>query len=209
MVFAACLAIVIYSVWFSHGTVNPGTRRAEVVESHLSPLSLQQISALDQKAFEQSLPQLRQAMEQHGAQAVADPETLTVITKKLRQCGEATPGYWPTVLQFIQFASSQMAPQAPPPGQQRRALSEILYVGLMRGIREEGKTILLDDGYLGNGQFTHCRIIFTQNPVRLTNALFRNCVFEFPITDAPSPYIKKVGRLLLGSNLGAVSIPTL
>jgi hypothetical protein len=99
-----------------------------------------------------------------------------------------------------------MAPNAPSPGQQPRALSDILFVGLMRGIREKGKTILLDGGYLGNGEFTNCRIIFTQNPVRMTNAVFRNCAFEIPITDPPSPYIKKVSQILLASNLGSVLI---
>ncbi len=79
----------------------------------------------------------------------------------------------------------------------------------MRGIREKGITMLLDDGYLGNGEFTNCRIIFTPNPVRLTNATFRNCVFEFPTTDPPSPFIKKVSQVLLSSNLDSVSIATL
>jgi len=79
----------------------------------------------------------------------------------------------------------------------------------MRGIREVDKTILLDDGYLENGEFTNCRIIFTQNPVRLTRAHFRNCAFEIPTTDPPNAYIKKVSHILLSSNLSSVSIPTL
>jgi hypothetical protein len=205
---AAGLALVSYSVWLGHRLVNPGARGGKV-EANLPPLTLQQISSLDQKTFEHSLAQLRQAIEQPGHQAVADQQTLTAIAGKLRQTGQSTPDYWPTVLQFIQFASSTMAPNAPPPGQQPSVLSDILSVGFMRGIREKGKTILLDDGDLGNGEFTNCRIIFTQNPVRLQNALFTNCVFEFPITDTPSPYLKKVSQILLSSNLGSVSIATL
>jgi hypothetical protein len=148
-------------------------------------------------------------MEEPSNKSVADQEVLTAIAGKLRQTDESTPDYWPAVLRFIQFASSTMAPNAPPPGQQPRILSDILSVGLMRGMREEGKTILLDDGNLGNGEFTNCRIIFTQNPVRLTNALFRNCVFEFPITDTPSPYKRKAIQILLSSNLASVLITNL
>jgi hypothetical protein len=85
-------------------------------------------------------------------------------------------------------------------------LSDILFVALMRGVREEGKTILLEDGYLENGEFTNCRIIFTQNPARLKNIIFRDCVFEIPTTDPPSPYIRKVSQILLSSNPGLVVI---
>jgi len=205
---AACLSMVGYWAVACKRSENPVETRAKV-KANLPPLTLKQISSLEQKTFEQSLPQLRQAMEQASHQAVADQQTLTAIAGKLRQTSESTPQYWPTVLHFIPFASSTMAPKAPPPGQQPRVLSDILSVGLMRGIREEGKTILLDDGYLGNGEFTNCRIIFTQNPVRLTNAVFRVCVFEIPTTDPPSPYIKKVSQILLSSNLSSVSIATL
>ena len=187
---------------------HPGVTRAKV-QASLPPLTLEQISSLDQKTFEHSLRQLRQAMEQPSLNVAADQEVLTALAGRLRQCSESTPDYWPTVLRFIPFASSRLAPNAPPPGQQPRVLSDILSVGLMRGIREEGKTILLDDGYLGNGEFRNCRIIFTPNPVRLTNAVFRYCVFEIPTTDPPTPYIKKVSQILLSSNLTSVSIATL
>ena len=134
---------------------------------------------------------------------------LEAITGKLRQTDEATPGYWPTVLRFIPVASSMTAPKAPPRGQRPRALSDILAVGLMRGVREEGTTILFDSGDLGKGEFTSCRIIFTENPVRLTHVVFRNCVFELPTADLPSPYLRKVSQMLLASKFSSVSTPTL
>jgi hypothetical protein len=171
--------------------------------------TLQQISALDQKPFEQSLRQLQHAVEQASPRPMANWQTLNAITGKLRRTPESAPDYWPAVLRFIQFASSRMALKAPPPGQQPRVLSEILSGGLMRGIREDGKTILLDEGDLGNGEFVNCRVIFTQNPVRLQNASFRGCVFELPVTDKPSPFLQKVSRLLLASNPRSVSIPSL
>lgn len=205
---AACLVIVGHRLSIDLRRAETGANRAQV-EASRPKLTLEQISSLDPKAFERSLPQLQQALAQPGPRTVASRETLTAIAKKLRQTGESTPGYWPATLRFIQFASSQTAPNAPPPGQPPRILSEILSRGLMRGIREKGITIKFDDGYLGNGEFTHCRIIFTPNPVQLTNATFRNCVFEIPISDHPSPYLRKVVQILLGSNLDSVSIPSL
>lgn len=205
---AACIAIVSYGVWIGHRKA-PSEAGSAKVDVNLPPPTLQQISSLDQKTFERSLPQLQQAIGRPIPKAVTNPETLAAIAGKLRQTNESARDYWPTVLRFIQFASSVIARNAPPPGQQPRVLSEILSVGLMRGIREKGKTILLDGGYLGNGEFTDCRIIFTPNPVRLTTALFRNCVFEIPTTNPPNAYIKKVGRILLSSDLRSVSIPTL
>jgi hypothetical protein len=178
-------------------------------EANQRTLTLQQISHLDQNGFEQSLPQLRQAMEHPAPKAVADPETLAAIAGKLRRADESTPDYWPTVLRFIPFASSRMAKNPLPQGQQPRFLSDILSVGLMRGVREVDKTILFDEGYLGNGEFKNCRIIFTQNPVRLTSAHFRNCVFELPTTDPPTAYTKIVSHILLSSDLSLVSISTL
>ncbi len=182
---------------------------AQGAAAHSQTVTLKRLSQLDQKTFGSSLPQLRRVIEQAGPQTAADPATLAAITAKLRQTPESSPEYWPTLLRFIPFASSHMAPNAPPPGQKPRALSEIVSVGLMRGIREVRRTILFDDGDLGNGEFTDCRIIFTDHPVRLTHATFRHCAFELPATDAPCTYLQKVCRLLLSSNLDSVSIPVL
>ena len=182
---------------------------AQGAAAHPQTVLLKRISQLDLKTFGSSLPQLQQAIDQAGPHATVDPATLAAITAKLRQTPESAPEYWPTVLRFIPFASSHMAPNAPPPGQKPRALSEIVSVGLMRGIREDRRTILFDDGDLGKGEFTNCRIVFTQHPVQLMHATFRHCAFELPATDAPSPYLQKVCRLLLSSDLDFVSIPAL
>ncbi len=204
----ACLAMVGYWAWTGHRKVNPVETPAKV-EANLPPLTLEQIASLDQQTFEHSLPQLRQAIRPPGPPSGADQETLAAIAGKLRQTGESTPDYWPTVLRFIEFESSRMAPNAPPPGQPPRVLSNILSRGLMRGIRVKGITMLFDGGNLGNGELTNCRVIFTQDPLRLRNTFFKNCVFEFPVTDTPSPFLKKFCQLVLSSNLGLVSIESL
>ena len=204
---AACVAIISVCACTGNWTVNSADGPAKV-HANRPPLTLGQIGHLDQMAFEHSLRQLQQAIDQSSPQAVVDQETLTAIAGKLRQTDESAADYWPTVLRFIQFASFMMAPKVPQ-GEQPKALSEILSVGIMRGIREFDKTILFDEGSLGNGSFTNCRIIFTQHAVRMQNVKFDVCAFEFPATDAPSPYLKKVSRKLLSSDLGSVSIPTL
>jgi hypothetical protein len=204
---AACMAIMGVCACTGNGTVNSAEGSAKV-DANRQPLTWEQISHLDQKAFEHSLRQLRQVIDQSSPQAVVDQETLTAITGKLRQTDESAADYWPTVLRFLQFTSFRMAPKVPQ-GEQPKALSEILSVGIMRGIQEFDKTILFDEGSLGNGRFTNCRIIFTQHAVQMQNVKFDVCAFEFPTTDTPSPYLKKVSRILLSSDLGSVAIPTL
>ncbi len=208
MICAVSLLMVSSSSCRRHPRAQAGETTA-TAQANLPPLTLQQIRELDQKTFEQSLPQLRDAIKRQGSQPAADPETLSAIAAKLRQTSESVPDYWPAVLGFIPFASSRMAPDAPTPGQQPRLLSAIVSVGLMRGIREKGVTMLFDSGDLGNGEFSNCRIIFTASPVRLTHAVFSQCAFELPTTDLPNPYVKRVCRILLASNLESVAIPTL
>ncbi len=204
---AACTVMVTGCACTGNRAVNSAESPAKV-GANRSPLTLEEISRLERKTFETSLPQLQDDIQQssHGA---ADLETLTAIRGKLQQADESAWDYWPTVLRFLQFASSRMAPNAPPSGQPARALTDILWVGIMRGIRPKGKTILFDGGSFGNSDFTDCRIIFTQNPVEMHHVVFRECTFEFPTTETPSPYLKKVCRILLASDLGSVSIPTL
>ncbi len=204
---AACLSMVSLGACTGNRTVN-SAEGPEKVDANRPALTLEQISYLDQKAFQHSLQQLRHVIEQSSPAAVVDQATLTSLTGKLRQTDESATDYWPTVLRFLQFASFHMAPKVPQ-GEQPKALSEILSVGIMRGIREFDKTILFDEGFLGNGSFTNCRIIFTQHAVQMQNVKFDVCAFEFPATDAPSPYLKKVSRILLSSDLGSISIPSL
>jgi hypothetical protein len=171
-------------------------------------LTLDEISRLDPKAFGLALPQLREAMRAAGSASVS-PATIATIGAELRQTGESTPDYWPTAVGFLQFASSHLAPSVLPAGQAPRRLSDILAVGIMRGIRETGKTILFDGGDLGNGEFIRCRIVFTARPVHMLNVQFKDCAFDFSPDAAPNPYLQEVIRALLASNLQSVSIASL
>lgn len=204
---ATCIVILSGSACRGDRIINAGDDRANADANHQS-LTLEQISHLDQKMFERSLPRLRELLEQTDSTARTGEETMSALTRKLRQTPESAPDYWSTVLRFLQFASGNIALKAPTHEPQKK-LSEILSVGIMRGIREYDQIIVFDEGFLGNGEFTNCRIIFTPKQVQMQNVVFKVCAFEFPTTDAPSPYLRKLCRILLSSDLSSVSIPTL
>jgi hypothetical protein len=208
-VIVACVAIIGYWGWVGVTMVDLGERMARV-ETNVQPFALKQISYFDQKTFERSLPQLRQVIEQSNPKPVADRETLTIIANRLRQTNESAPDYWPTVLQFIQFASSALTlpTDVPPPGSRYSKTSNVLCGNTVHCIEAAHSNILLDGGDIRASRFENCRIRFTQNPVKMSRVQFINCVFEMPVTNDPTPYLKDAARQLLASNLTSVSIPS-
>lgn len=187
------------------GTV--GTERLAASRSQ-QPSTLEGIGRLDQQSFNSSLPRLRQLLEQTDPSIWTGDATRSAITQKLRQTPESVPEYWPTMLRFLEFASANMALKAPT-NEPHKKLSEILSVGIMRGVREYDQIIVFDQGYLENGEFTNCRIVFTPQPVQMRGVSFKVCAFEFPATDAPNLYLKKLARILLASDLTSVAIANL
>jgi hypothetical protein len=172
-------------------------------------LSLEQLSRLDQKSFDHSLPQLRAALDRTNPDSGVNRETVTALQVRLRQADESSADYWPTVMQFLRFASSSISLKAPPPGEPPRRLSEVLSVGLMRGIRAFDKTYLFNGGSFGNSEFTNCQIIFTGNPVEMQGVVFKICVFDFSASGTLNSYLKRLCRILLSSDLADVSIKDL
>jgi hypothetical protein len=169
---------------------------------------LKELSNLDQKTFSESLLALRKVTEQPVADVQPTQPTLQQIALKLRQTNESSPDYWPTVLQFIQFASAGLSPNAPPPGKPQSSFSHNIGLGTKLHLVEQ--IVLLDGGDLGyDVTFERCRIIFTEKPVHMRGVKFIDCVFEIPATDVPSPYIRHVGTELLASNLQSVSMTIL
>ena len=167
-----------------------------------------ELANLDQKTFAKSLPALKEVSE-HSIQTV-QPTASTVenVIGKLRKTEEYSPDYWPALLQFIQFASTGLSLNAPSPGKPQSSLSG--NTGFGDTVRLVNQIVLLDGGDLGNEvTFERCRIMFTENPVHMKGVKFIDCVFEIPVTDAPSPYIKQVGTQLLASNLQSVSMTVL
>jgi hypothetical protein len=133
---------------------------------------------------------------------------LSGISEKLSKVDSSTPDYWPTVLQFLQFATAELAPtNVPAPGTLptlRTSSGNFFANNVFSGV-----TVVLDGGTLLGNRFDHCRIIFTDTPVNMTNVMFVNSVFEFPVSSVPSPYIQQASKALLASDLKTASIPKL
>jgi hypothetical protein len=176
--------------------------------------SLETFAVMDQKKFAESLPTLHTALSNPAAngnleQATPALRTLRQIAIKLRQTSESRPEYWPTVLQFIQFASFAMVPPSdvPPPDAKFWEMQNVSCSGLAHCIRASHSAILLDGGNIPGSIFYHCRIRFTENPTGLSGVIFNDCVFEMPASSNPSPYLKDATRILLAGNLTKVSFP--
>ncbi len=169
--------------------------------------SLREIGALDQKEFPKALPSLRKALEQPASEVRPDQGVLGKLMRRLRNVDESAPDYWPTVLQFIQFASAGLSAGAPAPGPPQ------IMIRSNKGFANLGPitntVVLLDGGDLGYTTFVKCRIVFTEHPVRMRNVMFVDCVFEMPKTDNPNPYLRRASQALLAANLKSVSIPSL
>jgi hypothetical protein len=163
---------------------------------------LNEISKLDQKQFAQSLPALRSIATLSVSEVEPSPSVLRIVAEKLRNTPEQSPDYWPTVLQYFQFATSGLSTNVPPPNQPRLTIAQLTLEGPI-----SGKTIELADGVrLENAVFLNCRIIFTNNPVEFRNVKFVDSVFEFPISVSPSKYIRRAVQALMASDLKTVPL---
>jgi hypothetical protein len=132
------------------------------------------------------------------------PTTLQAVAQKLLNTSEKSPDYWPTVLQFLNFASASISSSLPSTLVGVNASNTRLNDDTFTGFR-----ITLDGGEVKDSKFINSRIVFTTNPVRLENVTFMNCVFEMPVTDNPSPYLQKASQALLGSGLNSGSFSSL
>lgn len=187
-----------------------------ILETLLGISRLKQMAALEPREFAKALPLLQKiASEPLSSQSAPDQRTLQEIAFKLRVTPQTVPGYWPTVLQFIQFASSAMTPptDVPAPGPPNITASGNRCIGAYgeaggHCLTVSHRIILLDGGDIPGSRFYNCRVIFTQNPVGMRGVRFINCVFEMPVTSSPTPYLKDAARQLLASNLTSVSIPS-
>jgi len=192
------------------------TARLNTVEALLRELRasqspgpvLKEISKLSQKEFARSLPALRKIEQQPVTEVKPSPELLRDVAQRLLNTDKSEPDYWPAVLRFIAFASAGLSPDVPPPGKPNIVLGHVTSTGNIFGIVSH-QTVLLDGVSLVDEHFDHSRIIFTENPSQLRNVTFTDCVFEMPVLDNPNPYLQRVGRTLLASDLHSAVITSL
>jgi hypothetical protein len=162
-----------------------------------------EIISLDKKDFTRNLPALRTVAEQPIWKVAATGSDLHQIFKRLTDTNDSTPEYWPTVLQFLQFASSGLGSKAPPSGPSSIIASNSVFINAKQAFPSDS-IILLDGGSLQNTELLRDRIIFTNNPLKIRNVRFVDCAFELPVLSDPNPYLRQVARQLLASNLGNI-----
>lgn len=225
---AAALAIpaffFIYPEWKQMTEFRSGTttrldnldKQIGTLESHVLSIRAEQspdkvlneIGSLDQKSFTKALAALKRIVQNPIIETKPDLNLLQQILQKLRQTNESAPEYWPTLLQFLTFASAVFAPpDVPPRGQPPFELSHNM--GPVSVGSVDRSVVILDGGNIIDSKFERCRIVFTKNVALMQNVKFIDCVFEMPVTNTPTPFLKKASQMLLASNLKAVSIPTL
>ena len=183
-----------------------------ILRSAKSPAKvLNEIKDLKAEALAKNLPALHRVAELPVGQVKPTIPELREVTYNLRTVEESSDEYWPTVLQFIQFATSAMVPahDVPPPGSPHTTISrmECNPTIAIHCVKLSHRAVLLDGGSIPNSIFDHCRVIFTQNPVNLSGSVFNDCVFEMPVSSAPTPYLRNVTKVLLASDLSNVSFP--
>jgi hypothetical protein len=170
---------------------------------------LKELTSLPPPQFVKSLPVLRKIAEQPASSVKLVPEVLRAIAEKLRNTDPSAPEYWPTVLEFLRFASAGVSSDVPPEG------SAPFNWGMMDSVLDFGGktfehlTVLLDNVSIANARFDRCRIIFTQNRVEIRNVQFINCVFDVPVTDMPSPIVQQASKELLASDFRSLYIRSL
>jgi hypothetical protein len=175
------------------------------------PEILTRSSSISQDEFNKSLPSLRNAIQVAAqARGVVPNETLQQIAQKLGRTPESSPDYWPTVLQFIQFASGSFvtSTDVPPPDARFSQMSNVTCSRSAHCFSGSHCAVVLDGGSIPNSIFDHCRIRFTNNPIGLAGTRFIDCIFEMPTNiTQPTPYLKRSAKTLLASNLRQVTFP--
>jgi hypothetical protein len=164
------------------------------------------INGLDPLTFAKSLPALRKIVQKPASEMKPPEELLRSIADKLRNINPDSEEYWPTVLQFLNFASAQLESDVPPPGKPNIVIEKNAGYIPLGTIKRA--VVLLDGGELGSSRFENSRIIFTNNPVKFRDVVFINCSFQMPTENNPNDYLRKTGRVLLASDLQSVSFPS-
>jgi hypothetical protein len=163
---------------------------------------LNELAHLTETQFAENLSALKAVTEQPANEVETTTSVLQDVAMKLQNTDVNADDYWPTVLRFIQFASSRYSSTAPAAG---TPVNE--YLSNIDGPNFPSRGVYqLQGGYVRNETFRDSRIIFTNNPVIFQNVRFINCVFEFPNDNNPPPYLRNAGRELLVAGIQTATI---
>jgi hypothetical protein len=183
--------------------------RLDVIEGKLrdmqAPLApkkvMDELSLLTPRSLSRNLPALRKVAEQPTAKVTPTSLQISVISKNLLKVNSSVPDYWPTLLQFVEFASNASSSQAPAPGSDHVSKVSDIHSQGIGGIRFADKTTYELSGVIEGVAFRDDRIILTPGTV-LRNVRFVNCAFEFAggVDDAPKG-LRDAGQMLLASGL--------
>lgn len=166
---------------------------------------LRRVSQLPAGEFASALPELKTLTASHVSPGTLNRETIQAVAQKLGQIPETSAEYWPTVLQFIRFASAGVVLAGVPPPDAFPFISSSVSINLTRD-RFKNVKLVLNGGTLTRDIFYRCRVVFTNTPVKMYNVKFIDCVFEMPIDSNPSPYIKHASQQLIASDSQSVTI---
>jgi hypothetical protein len=170
----------------------------EITLARVSVKSLDDAAASSPEILQHALPILRKQMGQEPKAEITS-EAVQKIAATLEQVPETSPEYWPTVLQFIQFASTANAKNVPPPGSPLLRITGSRIIGEGAFSPKDHVVLRFDGGEVGDITFQNSRIIFTEHPVKLHNVRFIDCFFEMPNVERPNPYLQKAAKGLLAS----------
>ncbi|MBV9759826.1 MAG: hypothetical protein JO340_04610 [Acidobacteriaceae bacterium] len=165
---------------------------------------LGELGMLNVTELAKNLPALRKVAEQPPSEVRPTETAVEAVAVKLRQVNENAPDYWPTVLQFIQFASAGLSPDVPPRNSPYVTKMDDVYIS-GGGMPLDGRVLILKNGRLENLAIRNSRIVFS-GPMVLINVTFINCAFDFEFPNEssqplPSPYVRRTVQQLLASGI--------
>jgi hypothetical protein len=118
---------------------------------------LKELATAKPQVFAEALPALRSISEKPPA-GKSDPALLRALASKLTKVSDTTPEYWPTALRFIEFASSGLTADVPPPGSPVSHLADVVL--LQPKLQELSHQIVaLDYGRIVGFKFENCRYL--------------------------------------------------
>jgi hypothetical protein len=177
------------------------------IKAILALAGIQAFASVPKSELKASLPRLKKSLDFAEQQKISvSPATIKGVQEKLLDVSQDTPDYWPTVLQFLRFASAGLASKSVPASDRPIAFKSSGTTNLVDHNSFSGMVVLLDGGLIEDDVFENCRVIFTETPVHLRNVVFVNSVFEFRVSiTPPPPYIQQASKILLASKLDSVS----